>query len=456
MRRLLMLGSLTLVFTSVAGAGPNCVGRVRPPLNLVVITLDTTRADRLSPYGNMDVSLPHLERLAADGVIFDQATSVGALTLPAHTSLFTGLLPTTHGVRDNADAPLAPSQVTLAEILAARGYRTGAFVGSVVLGSDRGLAQGFETYGDVAAISRGPERGQRRGDEVVDEAVRWLDAERRQPFLLWIHLYDPHLPYTPPAPYDASPDPYVGEIAFADAQIGVVLKTLKRLGLSGRTVVVVAGDHGESLGEHGEDDHGIFLYESVLRVPLIVRAPGLAPRRVGDVVRLIDIMPTALALLGVDALPAHGVDLGPLMRGERRDLEAYAESTYPERFGWSPLFALRERRFKYIEAPRAELYDLAVDPFETRNIVGERPELAAAMRGRLEALRGLDLPGSRAGAPIDPSLRERLASLGYVTAASGHHRGGAGPDPKDCIGTAPFRRASHVPGPRSTVHCQEE
>jgi choline-sulfatase len=187
-----------------------------------------------------------------------------------------------------------------------------------------------------------------------------------------------------------------------------------------------------------------------------VRAPGLAPRRVGDVVRLIDIMPTALALLGVDALPAHGVDLRPLMRGERRDLEAYAESTYPERFGWSPLFALRERRFKYIEAPRAELYDLAVDPFEARNIVRERPELAAAMRGRLEALRGLERPGSRAGAPLDPSLRERLASLGYVTAASGHHQGGARPDPKDCIGTAPFRRASHAPGPRSTVHCQEE
>ena len=410
------------------------------PLNLVVITLDTTRADRLSPYGNMDISLPHLERLASEGIIFDRATSVGALTLPAHASLFTGMLPPVHGVRDNADPPLRAAHTTLAEILAGRGYRTGAFVGSVVLDRERGLAQGFEWYGEIPAEETGSRRLQRRADAVVADATRWLDGVGDAPFFMWAHLYDPHHPYQPPAPFDSLADPYIGEIAFADSQIGVLLEQLDRKDLSDRTVVIVAGDHGESLGEHGEDEHGIFIYEAVLRIPLIIRAPHLAPRRVTELVRLIDVMPTALELLDVPTAIGGGVSLVGLMHGTATlDLEAYAESTYPRRFGWSPLHAARERRFKYIEAPRPELYDLELDPFEHRNIVDERPALAAAMRARLVAVRGAQ---SHRRAPVAPEVRERLAALGYVSSAVPGGGGLDAPDPKDCIASSRPRSGS--------------
>lgn len=427
--RPLMAVTLAAAATAAAGAW-RYAAREPPPAGLVVITLDTTRADRLPLYGYMNVSLPHVERLAAEGVVFDQATSVGALTLPAHASLFTGLLPPRHGIRDNADLPLDPARLTLAEVLKGSGWRTAAFVGSVVLNADRGLAQGFDHYGGVAAGDGASDEHQRPAGEVVDDSIRWLESIGDDRFLLWVHLYDPHRPYDPPAPFRSVPDPYVGEIAYADSQIGRLLDALDRRTLLDRTVVVVAGDHGESLGEHGERDHGIFVYESVLRVPLIVKAPALAPRRVTEVVRLTDVMPTVLDLLGVPAPPADGISLAGLMRGRSRhlDLEAYAESLYPRRFGWSPLYALRDGRYKFIEAPRPELYDLERDPFEQRNVHDQQPAVASAMRRRLAALtqRGDDTrPFDPAGVPEE--LRRRLASLGYV----GH----ASPDPKDCIGT---------------------
>ncbi len=324
----------------------------RPQVNIVVITLDTTRADRLSPYGYMDASMPALERLAREGVIFDRAMTVAPLTLPAHSSVFTGLFPPRHGVRDNADRALASNHTTLAETLRAHGFRTGAFVSSVVLASDRGLAQGFDRYVDVpASDDRRPRRLQRRGDEVMTDAIRWVDEVRSAPFFLWAHLYDPHRPYDPPEPYRSRHfDPYVGEIAFADAQIGRLLDRLRERGLLERTIVIVAGDHGESLGEHGEENHGIFVYENVLRVPLIIRVPdalksrSVAPRRVGDIVRLVDVTPTVLDLLGLTVLssngerPIDGVSLVDRMRGtpQTSELEAYAESLYPARFGMEP------------------------------------------------------------------------------------------------------------------------
>jgi choline-sulfatase len=436
-----------------AGVGLIGIGRLaarpRPPTNVVLITLDTTRADRLSPYGYMNVSLPHLERLAREGVVFDQATSVAPLTLPAHTSLFTGLLPPNHKVRDNADTPLADAQTTLAEILLVRGFRTGAFVGSVVLDPDRGLRQGFEQYrGVVSDERRTPEHRQRRADEVMRDAIGWLDTVGESPFFLWTHLYDPHRPYDPPGPYGSTygHNLYVGEIAFADSQIGRLIEALEQRRLLDRTVIIVTADHGESLDEHGERDHGIFIYESVLRVPLIVRAPSLAPHRVGEVVRLTDVMPTILDLVGVRAPRGDGVSLVDVMRGRRSglDLEAYSESIYPERLGWSPLHALRRGRFKLIDAPRPELYDLEDDPFEQRNIYSERRATAEAL-----AARGNDLGGHfGTGGPRNdlrghflpaPELQARLAALGYVSSASSpvsRDRSGRTPlpDPKDCIG----------------------
>jgi choline-sulfatase len=422
-----------------------------PPLGVVIVTLDTTRADRLSVYGYMNATLPHLERLAREGVVFDQAVSAAPLTLPAHCSLFTGLLPPRHGVRDNAAAPLAATLPTLAEILQRRGFRTGAFVGSVVLDPSRGLARGFEEYRGVSSNGDTESPRQRRGDAVMTDALHWLDGIGDSPFLLWAHLYDPHRPYDPPEPYRSKhDDPYIGEIAFADAQIGRLLDDLARRNLLDRTIVVVAGDHGESLGEHGERDHGIFVYESVLHVPLILSAPNVPSGRVNDVVRLVDVMPTVLDLAGVPSLPVDGISLVGRMRGTTRplDLEAYSESLYPRRFGWSPVRSLRAGRFKLIEAPRRELYDLETDPFEQRNLYQDRRPLATLLEQRLVTLGG--------GAPVkladrDPAvaadLRRRLASLGYVASAprTTDQTPNGPPDPKDCLGVgtpAAFRASS--------------
>ena len=435
---------VAIVLSAIALAGIWTVVHREPrPIGVVVITLDTTRADRLSPYGFMNVSLPHLERLAREGVVFDQATSVAPLTLPAHTTLYTGLRPPAHGVRDNADSALADGYMTLAETLAARGFRTGAFVGSVVLAPDRGLAQGFEQYRGVAEGTRdGPAGRQRPANAVMDDAIGWLDTIGDSRFFLWTHLYDAHRPYDPPEPYRTTygHNPYVGEIAFADSQIGRLLEALEARQLLDRTVVIVTADHGESLGEHGERDHGIFVYENVLRVPLIVRAPGLTPARVGDVVELTDLMPTALDLLDVSSPEIDGVSLANLLRGGQRRFErpAYAESLYPERLGWSPLWALRDGRFKFIDAPRPELYDLEDDPAEERNLYDAQRAIAAAMAGRLAAIVQRSGAGSaaahRPGAP--PELQARLGALGYVSSATARtaSEGSSLPDPKDCVG----------------------
>jgi arylsulfatase A-like enzyme len=398
------------------GAGPVR----RPTIGVLLVTLDTARADRLSPYGFMDARMPHLERLAREGVLFEQAFTVAPLTLPAHASLFTGLLPPSHAVRDNADQPLAAAHTTLAERLQARGFRTGAFVGSVVLQSDRGLAQGFDTYRDV-----GPQAGvsarQRPGNLVVDEAIEWLEGAAGSPFMLWAHLYDAHAPYEPPAPFRAAhTDPYVGELLFADAQLGRLLEALDRLHLTDRTIVIVAGDHGEGLGDHGEETHGLLLYDSVLRVPLIVRAPAVRPRRVAHVVSLVDVAPTVLELLGIDAPRSDGRSLAESLNGGRIDAEAYAESLYPMRMGLAPVHTLRDGRFKLIDGPRPELYDLHTDPFEEHNLIDTRPRVAGAMGSRLGALAGLGPRHEKADltAPVSREVRDRLGALGYVVGGS--------------------------------------
>lgn len=436
---------ITLTLVSLAGLWRLVVNPERAPLGVVIVTLDTTRADRLSAYGYMDAVMPHLDRLAREGIVFDRATSVAPLTLPAHCSLFTGLFPPAHGVHDNADPALSPEHTTLAEILHARGFRTGAFVGSAVLDADRGLSQGFEQYSGVAdgALrdrSR-PRPLQRPANETVDEALRWLSGVGDSHFFLWVHLYDPHRPYDPPEPFrSAFRDPYIGEIAFADSQVGRLLDALDRRGQLDRTVVVVAGDHGESLGDHGERDHGVFVYESVLRVPLILSAPHVAPGRIDDVVRLVDVMPTVLDLLGLPRPRTDGVSLADAIHGRpgRLDLEAYSESLYPRRFGWSPLRSLRAGRFKLIEAPRPELYDLERDPFEERNIYEERRSLAGTLQERLAALeRGGPVTGRGNGEHRIPGeeLQERLASLGYVGSSASPATSARRdlPDPKECI-----------------------
>lgn len=389
----------------------------RPAITgVVIITLDTTRADRLSPYGFMDVRMPALERLAAEGTVFDQAITVAPLTLPAHTSLFTASLPPAHGVRDNADPPLADDATTLAETLQQRGFRTGAFVGSVVLQADRGLAQGFDVYRDMDTSDRGAR--QRRGDVVVDHAIEWLEQVRGSPFLLWTHLYDPHTPYDPPDAFrKAHADPYVGELLFTDAQVGRLLDALDRLGLADRTMVVVVADHGEGLGDHGEQGHGLLLYDSVLRIPLVIRVPSMAPRRTADIVRIIDVAPTVLDVLRIeDGERRDGISVRPALEGREVDVDAYAETLYPIRTGGDPLQALRDGRYKLIDGEQTQLYDLHFDPFERSNIAALKPHVTRVMRARLSELAGSPAPFlGRYDPPAE--LRERLGALGYISAA---------------------------------------
>ena len=398
------------------------------PLNLVVITLDTTRADRMGAYGNAKVETPAFDRLAGEGVLFEQAVSVAPLTLPVHSSIFTGKFPPEHGVRDNGGFFLGNEQTTLAEVLKARGYRTAGFVGAYVLDSKWGIAQGFDTYYDEFDLSesRGVSLGgiQRTANEVVDQALPWLDANRGQPFFAWLHLYDAHSPYRPPEPFATryKGHPYNGEIAFTDSQVGRLIAKLEALGVYDRTVIVVMGDHGESLGDHGEAAHGFFIYNSVVNVPFVIRAPysTMHGRRVADPVRSVDVMPTALELLRVAAPSGMaGVSLAPLLAGAQRELglDAYSEALYPlHHYGWSDLRALRSGRYKVIDAPRPELYDLERDPAESTNLFESRRQLGDRLITQLRTLESKFARTEAAlpAADVDPEARQRLAALGYV------------------------------------------
>jgi arylsulfatase A-like enzyme/Flp pilus assembly protein TadD len=424
-----------------AAGAANLVGRSSGPANLLLVTLDTVRADHLGAYGDAGAETPALDRLAREGLRFAAASSPVPLTLPAHSSLLSGLLPLHHGLRNNGAGSFPADRPTLATRLSAAGYRTGAFVGSFVLDHRFGLARGFDTYDDSMERDATGGRGldaERRGDQVVDRALAWLggsDAAHPRPFFLWVHLYDAHAPYDPPAPYrDRHPGkPYDGEVAFADAQLGRLLAELDRLHLAADTVVAVAADHGEALGEHGELTHGLLLYEPTLHVPLLVRAPGLAARVVATPVSLVDLGPTLAGLLGKPLAPAGGSgDRGGTLDG--RDLSAalargeepppadlYAETRYPMIFGWSPLAALRRRDQKYISAPRPELYDLARDRREETNLAA-RPESAAPARGfadRLASLASTSRPATPEPSAPDAEARARLESLGYAGGGAG-------------------------------------
>ncbi|HUR21990.1 MAG TPA: sulfatase-like hydrolase/transferase, partial [Vicinamibacterales bacterium] len=381
--------------------------------------------------GNTEVRTPNLDQLAREGAVFEQAMTSAPLTLPAHSSIMTGQFPPRHGVRDNGGFFLGPDQVTIAELLAAQGFKTGAAVGAFVLDSKWGLDQGFATYQDdfdmtkVKAISLSGIR--RPGNEVVDMALKWMDGVAGQRFFSWLHLYDPHAPYISPEPYrsEFKDHPYRGAIAFTDAQVGRVLTYLKDRGLADRTIVIVSGDHGEGLGEHGEETHGFFVYESSMHVPLIIRAPfsGTAGRRVSQPVRTVDILPTVLDLLQIPAPDSlAGVSLAPLMAGAREipnvAMAGYGEAMYPlHHYGWSELTATRSDRYKLIDAPRPELYDLERDPHEQTNIFEERRSVGDAMLRNLRDQKramAANAPAAPKNADVDPETRARLAALGYV------------------------------------------
>ncbi len=421
--------------------------------DVILITLDTTRADHLGSYGDTDARTPVTDALARRGVLFTQAATPAPLTLPAHSSIMTGLYPTYHGVRLNGSAALGQQQTTMAEVFSRAGYQTGAFVGAFVLDGRWGLNQGFDTYDDQFDLKKFKHLDlaavQRPANEVVDAALRWLEGRKSGPFFAWVHLYDAHSPYEPPEPFRSEfrarglAGLYDGEIAFADQQIGRLLAWLRQSELDSKTIVVVAGDHGEALGSHGEGTHGYYIYDYAVHVPLIVAAPveRLRGVRVESQISLVDVLPTVLALARVPP-PAklHGRSLVPLMFGradDQADTYAYSESMSPGiQYGWSALHSLRSRHFKFIQAPRPELYDLEADPGEAANIIGQQPAVARRMSEALNRLiedTGRDAPVPEA-ANLDRETLARLASLGYIGgSAPARTQGGSGSlaDPKD-------------------------
>jgi arylsulfatase A-like enzyme len=440
--------ALRFLFLSLLAASlfvPGCRRSRSAPAagaNLLVITLDTTRADHLGCYGDVRAVTPTLDALAGAGVLFENCYTPVPLTLPAHCSLFTGRWPLAHGVRNNGTYALPAGAATLAEALQAAGYDTAALVAAYVLKGKYGLDQGFAWYEDRlgAAEKPGDADAEIAADRVYAKFRDWLLRPRRRPFFLWVHLYDPHKPYAPPPEFlkAAGGDPYRGEVACADHAVGRMIADLRARGLLERTLVVAAGDHGEGFGEHGERGHGVFCYEESVRVPLLFSGAGLRRRgaRVSQRARLVDVMPTLLELLGVP-LPAscQGASLAGLLsgKGEKRPRPVFLESLYGRELNnWAPLTGLISGRLKYISLPQAELYDLASDPGERDNLFLRRNAEARRLDGELAAFVAAQRGGvAAAGRSLDAGERKKLEALGYVSgfAAAGQ----AGLDPKDGI-----------------------
>jgi arylsulfatase A-like enzyme/Flp pilus assembly protein TadD len=444
-------GLVALALIGCGGPSPSTAPR--PARHLVLVTIDTLRADRVGVYGYPGAATPHLDAIARDGAMAPQASAHVPLTRPSHVTLFTGRLPPETGIRDNISPAVVQGQPLLAEVLKRAGFATGAFVSSVVLDSSSGLDRGFDTYADeIAGPGGGPEflnTLQKRGDATTTEAIAWLEGARRaRPdgrVFLWLHLYDPHDPYEPPEPWASrfAGRPYDGEVAFADDLVGRLDAVLVRLGMRDDTALVVTSDHGEGLGDHGETLHGFFVYETTLRVPFLVRGPGIAPgTRLSGTVALADVFPTALEMLGLPPLSGtlSGHSLAPELRGgpARAEAAVYAESLVPLlHFGWSDLRVLRDGRYKYIQAPRPELYDLANDPGETADLAAAQSSRTGVMRAALgkilDAERAAAARGGGTAAAVAPELLEKLGALGYVGGAAPADTATPGADPKDMV-----------------------
>lgn len=378
-----------------------------------------------------------------------ETTVAVPLTRPSHVALFTGLDPNESGIRDNVSSPLAPERRTLAQVFKGAGFETAGFVSSIVLSSQSGLNRGFDTYGDSFETGEDDARFlnsiQKRGDETLALALAWLEAHHSARSFLWLHLYDPHDPYDPPEPYATryADRPYDGEVAWTDELIGRLDDAISRLGLRDDTLLVVTSDHGEGLGEHGEPTHGFFLYQSTLRVPLLLRGPGIPPgTRLPVTARTVDLFPTLLDFAGVpipEGLRLSGRSLARAFEGRERPREeaAYAESLLPLlHFGWSDLRMLREGRYKYIEAPRPELYDLKEDPGEGTNVAATQAPRASALRGELQRRLETERKSADAtpsGSAVPSDLLEKLGALGYLGAGSAAPGSSTGADPKDKI-----------------------
>ena len=441
--------AVLLACASVAACRSSSVGPY-PDASVVLVSIDTLRADRLPLYGYMKGATPKLDALAREGIVFEHVYSHCPLTLPAHASLFTGLLPPHHGVRDNLGFSLAKDKRTLASRFHAAGFTTGAAVSAYVIRAATGIAQGFDTYDDALPLGASQETlgaQQRDGAQSVSSLLGWI--EQRPPsarFFAFLHLYEPHAPYVPPASYRYLADPYDGEVAYADELVGRLVERLREGGRLGRLILAVTGDHGEGLGDHGEQEHGFFLYREAVHVPLILYLPRGARggTRVAGTVAQVDIPATLLDLAN---LPADGMDGRSqrlsITRGTTETRPVYSETFFPRyHFGCAELLSVTDDRFRYIQAPRPELYDLRSDPAEQSNLASQRPDTLHAMAawiagsvGRVEAATPESVPAE---------VAEKLGALGYIGGSSrGQTASGPLPDPKDKVGVyEAYRRAA--------------
>ncbi len=416
--------------------------------NILLITIDTLRADRLGCYGFKEISTPNIDSLASSGTMFRDTSAHVALTLPAHTSIHSGYFPSYHGVHDNGGFHVPKNMNTLAEVFKKNGFSTAAFVAAYVLDSIWGLNQGFDTYYDHFDLSKQERVSlsgiERKADEMYSLTTQWLDQHGKERFFLWTHFYDPHTPYEPPEEFEKlyPGRPYIGEIAYTDFVIGKLLAYLDDHGLRDKTIILLTGDHGESLGEHGESTHAFFVYDATLHVPMIISGPQkeLQAKTVMPQARSIDIFPTLLQLAGIEVPEdIQGRSLLHLIFSSSKldPPPSYAEAFYPQfHFGWSRLLSLRTSTYKYIDAPKPELYDLKKDPGEQENIYSLHQEVASEMKqqlNKIDAKKEHDAamePGA-----MDDEMQEKLAALGYIGAFAGpvDQDPMTLPDPKDKI-----------------------
>ncbi len=433
----------------LASCSRNAARSTAPPVThgapVILIVVDTLRSDRLPFYGHATGVTPALSALREDSVLFESAWSPVPLTLPAHASLFTGVLPGVHRVLDNGGYRLGATLPTLAEVLKGQGYGTGGAVSSIVLGASSGIARGFDFWEDriePEAPGLPANRVQRPGSETARLLGGWLDSSKSGRLFAFLHLYEPHSPYEPPEPFRSRvADPYDGEVAAADAAVGAFLDELKRRGLYEKSLVVFLSDHGEGLGDHGEDEHGVFLYREAIQVPLLLKLPSasagekppLAGSRVATPVQLTDVFPTIATAVGVPgyAMPPDARSLVRLAAGEPApERRILAETWFPRiRFGWSELHALTDGKWQYVEAPRPEFYDLEADPRQAKNLASEKPGPLRAMKAELEKRKSTFV----APEAVDDEHAKKLASLGYLTMTTA--ASGPLPDPKDEIET---------------------
>ncbi|MGA1826164.1 MAG: sulfatase-like hydrolase/transferase, partial [bacterium] len=444
--------------------------------NVLFISIDTLRADFLGCYGNDDIKTPNIDTLAQEGLLYTNAYTPVPVTLPSHTTMMTGQYPIGHGIRNNGTFRVKKESYTLAEMFKSMGYETGAFIGAFVLDSRFGLEQGFDVYDDkmdTAAENMSFVYNERRAETVVNSAIAWLQEKKEKPFFLWMHCFDPHAPYNPPPPFNEpatattkqdlrenSQKNYSGEIAYTDHCLGNLFKEMKNMGIYDNTLICFTADHGESLYQHGEPSHAIFIYDTTLHVPLIFHYPAKIKKAtvMKKNVSLVDIFPTILDLLDIglknsdlqghsilpESIDPRGEDFEEDIYRLKEEQPMYCETFYPlYNHKWSPLEGVRTREWKYIRAPKPELYSLISDPNELTNLHDEMPEQANKMVALLEKVqvKFSHSDGDESNEMVmDSDTRARLESLGYINTApvSDHDIAATYPDPKDMVGTLQY------------------